>query len=131
MIAGRKNICATQVNTPRIGTSGTHGVRNDRGALGSVRRSTSTPTQTSEKASSVPMETSSPRMLSGKSPEMIAQAMPVIQVVTWGVPYLGWILAKLAGSRPSLAIAKKMRGWPSSETRMTEVRPASVAASMR
>ena len=89
VIAGRKNICAMHVSTPRTGTTGTQGVRNERGALGSVLRSTRTPAQTSENASRVPMETSSPRTFSGKRPAMMAQAMPVIHVVTCGVPYFG------------------------------------------
>ena len=43
-----------------IGTNGTHGVRKGRSRSGRVRRSTSTPMQTSTKASSVPMFTSWP-----------------------------------------------------------------------
>ena len=41
--------------------------------------------------------------------------------MTCGVRYFGWTLAAQAGSRPSRAIEKKMRGWPSWKTSSTEV----------
>jgi len=76
------------------------------------------------KARSVPMETSSPKTPMGRTPAMKAAMSPVITVVMWGVPNLGCNLAKPWGRRPSLAMEKKIRGWPIIITRMTELRPA-------
>ena len=45
-------------------------------------------------------------------------------VVIQGVRNRGWIFATTGGSRPSFDIAKKIRGWLRSMTRMTELRPA-------
>ena len=38
--------------------------------------------------------------------------MPVTSVAMYGVRVFGSIRATHSGSRPSRAIAKKMRGWP-------------------
>ena len=46
---------------------------------------------------------------------------PVRIVVTCGVRYFGWTFAAHGGSRPSRAIEKKMRGWPSWNTSSTDV----------
>ena len=48
--AGRKSIMPTQHMMPAIGTHGTSGVRNPRGASGMERRTTRMPVQTSVKA---------------------------------------------------------------------------------
>ena len=48
-----------------------------------------------------------------------ATTTPVRMVVTWGVRCLGCTLAAHFGSRPSRAIEKKMRGWPSWKTSST------------
>ena len=70
------------------------------------------------------MLVSSARTSMGNMPPAIAQTTPVMMVVMWGVPKRGWILVATLGNRPSIAIEKKMRGWPSNMTSMTEVRPA-------
>ena len=80
-------------------------------------------------ANSVPIETNSPSRLNGSNPPSTAATAPVTIVVTYGVRKRGWTFAKTGGSRPSLAIEKKIRGWPMSMTRMTELRPASAAIS--
>ena len=46
---------------------------------------------------------------------------PVISVVTCGMRVPGRTFAAQAGSRPSRAIAKKIRGWPYWKTRSTAV----------
>ena len=45
-------------------------------------------------------------------------------VVMYGVPKRGCTFAAIGGKRPSLAMAKKMRGCPRSITSMTDDRPA-------
>ena len=70
---------------PRIGTSGTNGVRNGRRRPGLVRRMTSTAAHTMTKAISVPMFTRSARILSGKSAATAATSTPVRMVALCGV----------------------------------------------
>ncbi len=53
--------------------------------------------------------------------EQTPTARPVTIVVTCGVRNLGCTRAKLCGSSPSRAIEKKIRGWPSWNTRSTAV----------
>ena len=45
-----------------------------------------------------------------------------------GVWNFGWMLLKMEGSRPSRDMEKKTRDWPSSITRITEVKPAMMAS---
>lgn len=54
-----------QVRMPRMGTKGTKGVLKARGALGMVRRTTSTAAQTKVKAMSVPILVISPATRAG------------------------------------------------------------------
>ena len=50
-----------------------------------------------------------------------ATKIPVNSVVMNGIRVLGWSLAAHCGSRPSRAIAKKIRGWPYWKTSSTAV----------
>ena len=74
---GSVSISPRHETIPRIGTSGTSGVRNGRSSSGRLRRSTHTPPHTSTNASSVPMFTSWPRIWIGNSPVKTATAIPV------------------------------------------------------
>ena len=79
------------------------------------------PRQTSTKAKRVPMlvrSTISSMLAKAATPPT---ATPVRIVVTCGVRKRGWTRANDCGSRPSRAIEKKMRGWPSWKTRSTAV----------
>ena len=50
-----------------------------------------------------------------------ATTTPVKIVVMYGIRLTGWSLAAHCGSRPSRAIAKKIRGWPYWNTSSTAV----------
>ena len=80
-----------------------------------------TPIATSTKANSVPMLVSSTASLMFMNADSPPTTTPVMIVVTCGVWYFGWIFAAHGGSRPSRAIEKKIRGWPSWNTRSTEL----------
>ena len=82
-----------------------------------------TPAHTAVNASRMPIEISSPSTSSGKTPAKNAATMPVTIVATCGVRYFGCTFCIDGGSRPSRDIAMKMRGWPSSDIRITDVRP--------
>jgi hypothetical protein len=86
------------------GTHGMPGVLKGRGVSGSILRSTRTPMQTIANASKVPILTSWLSTEIGNNPEAIATTIPVIAVVTCGVRYRGWSLAKSGGSKPSRLI---------------------------
>ena len=76
------------------------------------------------------MLTSSPTSPIGSRPASTATTAPVEIVAMWGVRSVGWISAATGGSRPSCAIARKIRGCASSITRMTEVRPKTIPSLM-
>ena len=77
MWPGAKNaIKANEIMMPRIGTSGTHGVRNGRCRSGRRLRSISTPAHTMTNASNVPMLTSSPRIPIGTTDAKTATNSP-------------------------------------------------------
>src|SRR2546425_334314 len=95
------------------------GTRNGRGRSGSLYRSTSTPTHTSTKANSVPMFVRSYVSPASPTSDASATTMPVINVVTCGTRCFTLTLAAHSGSRPSRAMAKKIRGWPYWKTRRT------------
>src|SRR5579884_3194601 len=101
------------------GVTGTHGTRNGRGRLASVRRSTITPADTSTNANSVPMLVRSTTSAMLANAAKNATKMPVRIVPTYGVLYLGCTLARNGGSNPSRDIEKKMRGCPSWKTSST------------
>ena len=62
---GKNTIMNKQVATPNMGTRGTRGVLNLRGASGIFFRITNTPMQTRIKANNVPMLVISPTTLAG------------------------------------------------------------------
>lgn len=124
---GREAIWRKQIEAPRIGTTGTHGVLNGLSMSGLVFLRTITLIQTIIKASNVPIETSSPRMLIGRMPAMIMAIVPVIMVLIYGVLNLGCTLENTGGKSPSFDIVKNILGCPKSITRITELRPAMAA----
>ena len=79
---GNDAICKKQIDAPRIGTRGTHGVLKGRLISGLDFLSTSTLIQTIIKARRVPIETNSPRILIGSIPAIIMAIVPVIIVLT-------------------------------------------------
>ena len=93
-----------QMSVPTTGTHGIPGVLNGRGVSGAVFLRMRTPVHTIAKASSVPMLTSSPSTVIGKSPDAIATTMPVMAVVTCGVRNRGCSRANNGGNKPSLLI---------------------------
>ncbi len=95
---------ATLTRAAASGIQGENSARNGRGASGSFLRSTSTPSETSAKANSVPMLTSCPRTPIGVRPATITQAPLVTSVVRCGVWNFGWMRAVQAGN-PSCAMA--------------------------
>ena len=104
---------------PRTGTRGTKGVRNARFLPGSLCRRTITPAQTSMNAKRVPMFVSSTISLILATAETAATTTPVQIVVTCGVRYFGWTLAKCRGRSPSRDMEKNILGWPYWNTRST------------
>ena len=68
------------------------------------------PAQTRMKANNVPMLVRSTISSMLAKDEMPPTMTPVQMVVMWGVLYFGWAFAAHAGSSPSRAIEKKMRG---------------------
>jgi hypothetical protein len=69
------------MEAPRIGISGTNGVLKGRLSSGRLYLRNKMPIQTITKASNVPIETSSPRMLMGNIPARIQATIPVIIVL--------------------------------------------------
>jgi hypothetical protein len=60
---------------------------------------------TTTNAISVPIDTSSPRIVTGSRPATVAATAPVSKVENEGVLNFGWTLRKIGGSRPSRDIA--------------------------
>jgi hypothetical protein len=90
----------------------TYGVLNlDGGAVGSIRN-LSTPPHTSIKANSVPAEQISVTMFISTKNMGIATKKPVKTVEKEGVLYLGCILEKALGNKPSRLMLIQMRGCP-------------------
>src|SRR5947209_6175681 len=114
-------IMAKHTSTPRIGTTGTNGVRYGRGALGLVLRITIMPTHTITKASSVPMLVMWPSFEMGKKPLNNETNTIKMRLQRQGVWNFGWMSEKILGSRPSRDIEKNTRDWPSNITRITLV----------
>src|SRR3989338_8034815 len=131
LAAGRENISSRQDAIPRIGTTGTHGQRNDRSAFGLILRMMSTAAQTTANANSVPMLVISRSASIGRGPAPTATNDPMRIVVFHGVRNFGWTLPKkLGGTIPSRAMARKTRGALSIMTRSTEGIPATPAVAM-
>src|SRR5579862_3617131 len=85
--AGRssESIKASDTNMPRMGTTGTQGVRNGRGTSGLRTRMIHTPRHTIVKASNVPRLTSFPRKTIGKKAARKATKQPTTIDVRYGV----------------------------------------------
>src|SRR5579862_6254992 len=78
-------IMSAHTAAPPMHVNQGEGVRKGRFRSGRVRRSTSTPMHTVTNAASVPMETTSARILTGNKPPISAAEMPVITVPVEGV----------------------------------------------
>jgi hypothetical protein len=78
---GRLNICSRQMAAPASGTQGTRGVLNGRWRSGLFFLRITMLMHTMVNASNVPMETSSLRILMGRSPAIKQATTPVIMVV--------------------------------------------------
>src|ERR1051326_7977516 len=120
---GKLYIHHKENSTPRIGTTGTHGVLNGRGKSGLRRRSTHTPAETMANASNVPMFTMYPSLLVGREAASSATKKPTPIVEIHGVRKRGWITLKKPGRSLSRDIEKKTRDCPSSMTTIVLVRP--------
>jgi hypothetical protein len=118
-------------STARAGTTGTHGVRNARRRSGRVRRSTTTPMDTSTNANRVPMLTMSARVDSGTKAATAATTSPVISEISHGVPKRGWTADSQPGSSRSRLMANSTRLCPIISTRITVVSPASAPSDTR
>ena len=109
---GSPIITKRQAATPRGATIQTSGTVNGRGRSGSATRRTSTPPQTSANANSVPILVRSYVSAASPTSEATATSTPVTSVVVCGTRVRESTRAAHAGSSPSRAIAKKMRGCP-------------------
>ena len=127
---GKESICRIQIPAPKMGISGTHGVLNGRGISGFFTLRMMIPMQTMAKASNVPIETSSPRILIGRIPASISATKPVMRVLTYGVLKRECTFENTGGNSPSFDIEKKILGCPISITSMTELKPAIAAILM-
>src|SRR5690348_12507240 len=94
-------IIAKFQTTPRIGTTGTHGVRNGRAVSGCVRRITQTLAQTMTKANRVPMLVMCPTTDSGRKAEKGATKIMNSRFERHGVRNFGWTSEKTWGTSPS------------------------------
>ena len=78
-----------------------------------------TPSDTTMKAVSVPMDTMSASLSSGTTAARTAAAVATITVLLTGVIVRAFTVANREGSSPSRPMANKMRVWPYMETRVT------------
>src|ERR1041385_2316046 len=78
-----------QTKTPRIGTTGTNGVRYGRGASGLVLRITMIPMHTITKATRVPILVMFSRLEIGRKPEKSDTKTMKIRLQRYGVRHLG------------------------------------------
>jgi len=79
---GNESIWRIQIPAPKMGISGTQGVLNGRGISGFLTLRMMIPMQTMAKASKVPIDTSSPRILIGRIPASTRATKPVMRVLT-------------------------------------------------
>src|SRR5690348_3497410 len=112
----RLTIISSDTTMPMIGVNGIHGATKARGTSVPRLRSIQTPAHTITNASSVPIETSSPRTLMGVKAATVATHKPTRIVEIYGVRNRGWILHAHGGSKPSRDIEKNTRDCPSSMT---------------
>ncbi len=101
-----------QNRKPSTGRAGPNGTLNVRSSSGRLTRSTITAMLTRPKANSVPMLVASTSLPSGMRAASAPQNRDTITVLRRGAPVFGWILPSAFGTRPSRAIAKRMRVWP-------------------
>src|SRR6185437_3498937 len=118
-MAGSWNMRYAHAAIEMSGVIGTQGTRNGRGRSGSRRRSRTTPADTSTNANNVPICVRSTTSEMFAKAENVATNTPVRIVQKDDVVYLGCTFAMTGGSRPTRAIEKKMRGWPSWNTSST------------
>src|SRR5215467_9172216 len=117
---GKKTIINKQVATPSIGTTGTKGVLNARGASGIFFLITSTPIQTRIKANKVPILVISPTTLAGtKAANKLTNTRNKALLLA-GVLNFGCTDENIFGNNPSLLMLKNTLDWPSSITSITE-----------
>jgi len=112
VISGSASISTRQKTIDTMGITGHHGTRKLRGRSGCVRRSTSTPAETTMNANSVPMFERSANVSISQMPAGIPTTRPAIHVLTCGVSNFGWIFENNFGSKPSRDIANQIRAWP-------------------
>ena len=91
---------------------GKSGVVKERGRSGRCRRSTMTPMLTIANAKSVPMLVASASCPSGTKPARMLITTVTMMVLLTGVWVRGLTFSNTLGSRPSRAIANRMRVWP-------------------
>ena len=104
-MAGRNSMRPRQASIPRIGTTGTKGVRKGRRWPGLVRRKIIIAPQTKVKANRVPMFVRFAASPIGTSAARMETAIPVIIVAWCGVPNLGWTLESHGHNSPSRDMA--------------------------
>ena len=121
---GKLAISIRPETIPSIGTSGTRGTRNPLCASGLLSRQNPDPGQTITKAKRVPMLTRLLRSSMRMSPPSVATRPPVARVAIHGVRRIGWMAASGFQSKPSLAIAKRMRDCASNCTIITDINPS-------
>ena len=103
---GSESIISIQEAIPKIGTSGTHGVRKDRGASGCALRNTITPTHTNTNASNVPMLVISPTTRAGtNAANKLTKTINSIFDFA-GVLNFGFTSENILGRRPSFDMEK-------------------------
>src|SRR5215472_12431992 len=101
LLRPREYIKAKLTSIPKIGTTGTQGVRNGRSCAGFFLRITQTPAHSITKANSVPMLVMRPTMLRGRNAENGAMKKKNSRFERHGVRNRGWICENTAGTRPS------------------------------
>src|SRR5450432_2286459 len=89
VIGVRLNIFVREITMPKMGTSGTRGVRNGRAISGWRQPKIHTPAHTRTKASNVPMLTISSSTLMGRDAAKMATKIPTVNVEIQGVLNLG------------------------------------------
>ena len=102
--SGKPTIIPTQTKIPRIGTSGTSGVLNGRGASGIVLRITIIPIQTKTKANKVPILVISPTIRAGTKAANKPTKMKKRTFDFQGVLNFGCTSANTFGNKPSADI---------------------------
>ena len=107
--------------------TGQMGVLNTRFSSGALTRRIIMQTRTATKAAKVPALARAAISPSGRMPASRAARTPVIRVTKLGAPRLE-TFARPTGSRPSLAMTKKMRLWPYMKAMITVGRAMTAAA---